>query len=116
MSGLYAFLLLVIVVSRLIMDQTMVMSEREMKDTDVYGWYLAGTWAILFPLLAAAGLLNLNQSHPIIGALLASGFIYQGYMQWRYIRETNRHKVSMILAAICLFFTLLLVFLKIKEG
>lgn len=116
MFGLYVFFIVVIIGTRLIMHQTVVISDRTMRNTDVYKWYLLGTWAILLPLLVATWLLDLKEPQPLLFALVTVASCFRGFMEWKYIHETKQHKVSMIQATISFFFTLILLLLGLKEG
>lgn len=115
MDGLYSFIALSTMLAQFILNKIIVVDvdERKMSDTTVYKWYLLGSWIVVIPIIVAIWTLNRSQPQPLYLSLVTFSFCFRAYMEWKYIRETKRHIVSIILAAISLFFTGLLLFLRI---
>ncbi|WP_106767330.1 DUF4181 domain-containing protein [Paenibacillus faecalis] len=111
MTGFYFFTMIFLILLQFILNKVIVGDEREMSDTTVYRWYLLGSWIIIIPMIVSIWTLDLEQSQPFILFLFMLAFIFRAYMEWRYIRETKRHIVSIISAATSLIFTCILLIL-----
>ncbi|WP_223066938.1 DUF4181 domain-containing protein [Paenibacillus caui] len=48
----------------------------------------------------------MSQLQPLFGILIALSFSFRAYMEWRYIRETKSHFISLVLVAVSLIFTI----------
>ncbi|WP_441295361.1 DUF4181 domain-containing protein [Paenibacillus sp. HGF5] len=65
--------------------------------------YIIISLILLTPVLLAIWLLDRSQPQLLIALLLAIPFFYRGYMEWKYVKETKRHRVSFMLAFTLLF-------------
>ncbi|WP_456287213.1 DUF4181 domain-containing protein [Paenibacillus sp. AK002] len=74
-----------------------------MNDTPMHKQYIIISLILLTPVLLAIWLLDRSQPQLLIALLLAIPFFYRGYMEWKYVKETKRHRVSFILAFTLLF-------------
>lgn len=115
MEGLYSFIVLTICVVQWILYKVMDVGEEEIRDTPGHKWYLIGTWIILIPLIALVWIIDRSTPYPFWPFLFALAFSFRGYMEWRYVRESRRHQVSMILAAFSFSFTGLMLFILLLK-
>ncbi|WP_307719750.1 DUF4181 domain-containing protein [Paenibacillus lautus] len=115
MEGLYSFIILVICVGPWVLSKIIDVGEEEMRDTPVYKWYLLGSWALLLPILILVWTMDRSRPYPILPFLLSGIFCFRGYMEWKYIRETRRHQVSILLAAASLCFTGLMILILLLK-
>ncbi len=74
-----------------------------MNDIPMHKQYIIISLILLTPVLLAIWLLDRSQPQLLIALLLAIPFFYRGYMEWKYVKETKRHRVSFILAFTLLF-------------
>ncbi|MGG4106295.1 DUF4181 domain-containing protein [Paenibacillus lautus] len=115
MEGLYSFIILVICVGQWVLSKIIDVGEEEMRDTPVYKWYLLGSWALLLPILILVWTMDRSRPYPIWPFLLSVIFCFRGYMEWKYIRETRQHQVSILLAAVSLCFTGLMILILLLK-
>lgn len=115
MEGLYSFIVLVILVGQWVLRKIIDVGEEEMRDTPVHTWYLLGSWALLIPILILTWTMDRSRPYPIWPFLLSVIFCFRGYMEWKYIRESGHHQVSILLAAVSLFFTGLMIFILLLK-
>lgn len=113
MEALYSFIIVVVLIGQFILGKVLVVGEEDMNDTPMHKQYIIISLILLTPVLLAIWLLDRSQPQPLLALLLALPFFYRGYMEWKYVKETKRHKVSFILAFILLFFTVLLLVLRL---
>jgi hypothetical protein len=113
MEALYSFIIVVVLIGQFILGKVLVVGEEDMNDTPMHKQYIIISLILLTPVLLAIWLLDRSQPQPLLALLLAIPFFYRGYMEWRYVNETKRHKVSFILAFILLFFMVLLLVLRL---
>lgn len=76
----------------------MVVYDRDMSDTPAYRSYRLGTLLFMILIFAAAWILDIRKPHPLLLVLVALAFYYCAYLEKKYVPETDRHKVSQILA------------------
>ncbi|MHA2858181.1 DUF4181 domain-containing protein [Paenibacillus lautus] len=74
-----------------------------MNDIPMHKQYIIISLILLTPVLLAIWLLDRSQPQLLIALLLAIPFFYRGYMEWKYVKETKRHRVSFMLAFTLLF-------------
>ncbi|WP_106769051.1 DUF4181 domain-containing protein [Paenibacillus faecalis] len=106
----YLFTFIVLGVFQIILD----MKIRKKLDYG-YGGYMSETNGFrsyvltlcMFVAVLIISLFSLSQFHPLIGILLMVLFGIRAAFEWKYIRDTNRHVVSLWLVAISFVVTVL---------
>ena len=96
------------------LTKVLVIGERDIKGTKVYKRYLL--WLVMLTVIAMTAIILLWLFYDILTLELFTmfftlAFYYRAYMEWRYIRETKRHKVSFILVIYSLIVTVIFLFL-----
>ena len=114
-GGLYSFIILVICVGQWVLRKIIDVGEEEMRDTPVHKWYLLGSWALLIPILILIWTMDRSRPNPIWPFLLSVIFCFRGYMEWKYMRESRHHQVSILLASVSLFFTGLMILILLLK-
>lgn len=115
MEGLYAFIFLVVIIGQFILNKVFVDGEEDVRDTSAHKRYNLISWFLLIPVILAIWLVDRSQPQPLLALLFALPFFYRGYMELKYVKETKRYKVSFSLAFVLIFFTIVLLLLRILK-
>lgn len=114
MSSLYYFIIASILLTDIIMNKKLVGDEaRKLSEATNYKWFILISIIIMIPFLVSTWILDLNQPQPLPALLLGLCFCYKAFMEFRYIKETKRHLVSLTAVGILLGFAGLLLILGI---
>ncbi|WP_223069156.1 DUF4181 domain-containing protein [Paenibacillus caui] len=101
----YHYFMLVLFLAQFIVDKIFFADERKMSDTQGNKLYLWGMWIFAAAVVITTFSLDMSQLQPLFGILIALSFGFRAYMEWRYIRETKSHLVSLVLVTVSLIFT-----------
>ncbi|MGG1877088.1 DUF4181 domain-containing protein [Paenibacillus cisolokensis] len=112
---LYSLFSLAAVILQSILTKVHVYYDAEdMKDSHVYRRFVGVSMLLILPGITAIWFLDLSEPQPLLALLLAVPYFYRGYMEFTHIKESNRHKVSFILAFYFLGVTIVLELLRLS--